>query len=183
VLVAVWLMRGRLQAATAFRGAGDSSLRAQFCRWTLALLPLGLGMWASHLVFHLVTAAGALSPTLRQVVKDLHLDHGRLGDAFSWSAGPSLLDPQSLLQLQFGVLDAGLLFALYIGWRMVRSTPIAKPSLSDSRCFSPPSRLTAPSIYRSLATLAPWAAVVLGLYAVGVWVLLEPMQMRGMMGM
>jgi polyferredoxin len=172
LLGAVMAMHGRLnRGAGAFRGAGDASLRAQLCRWTLALLPVGLGMWAAHLCFHLVTAAGALIPALWQAERDLHLTQGA-----GWAATPTLLSPQALLQLQLGLLDAGLLFALYLGWRMVRSLPAL------SRPLSPP-RNNGASIAQSVLTLAPWASVVLLLYAAGVWVLLEPMQMRGMMGM
>jgi hypothetical protein len=172
LLGAVLAMHGRLQHGDrAFRGAGDGSLRAQLCRWTLALLPVGLGMWAAHLCFHLVTAAGALGPALSQAGRDLHLVQGP-----GWAAGASLLSASALLQLQLGLLDAGLLFALYLGWRMVRSVPAPARPLSTAHAGRA-------SIAQSLWTLAPWASVVLLLYGAGVWVLLEPMQMRGMMGM
>jgi len=160
-------------------GAGDSSLQAHLCRWTLALLPVGLGMWAAHLCFHLVTAAGALVPAWQQAAMDLHLRH--IG-APSWSAAAPLLSPGALLQLQFGWLDAGLLFTLYLGWRIVR--PGTRPGSARSTAFRAKSvRPAAPAIPQSLLILAPWAVVVLLLYGTGVWVLLEPMQMRGMMGM
>jgi cytochrome c oxidase assembly factor CtaG/polyferredoxin len=169
LVVAVVTMRGRLASGEAgFRGAGDSSLRAQLCRWALALLPLGMGMWAAHLCFHLVTAAGTLWPAVVQAAHDL----GHVSRAPVWVAPQSLLAPQSLMELQLGLLDAGLLFALYLGWRMVR------PGAGNSG--GPKER---ESVGQSLVTLAPWASVVLLLYAAGVWVLLEPMQMRGMMGM
>jgi hypothetical protein len=34
-----------------------------------------------------------------------------------------------------------------------------------------------------LRRVAPWSAVVWLLYGVGMWILLQPMQMRGMVGM
>jgi cytochrome c oxidase assembly factor CtaG/polyferredoxin len=161
LLGAVLVMHRRL----AFGGAAvDGSLRAQFCRWALALLPVGLGMWAAHLCFHLVTAGGALWPAVAQAGHDL----GHAGGAPVWEATQSLLAPQTLMELQLGLLDVGLLFALYLGWRMVRPGRLLKER---------------GSVGRSLVTLAPWATVVALLYAAGVWVLLEPMQMRGMMGM
>ena len=33
---------------------------------------------------------------------------------------------------------------------------------------------------RALLLLLPWATIVAGTYAAGVWILLQPMQMRGM---
>jgi len=159
-------------------GGGDSSLQAHLCRWTLALLPVGLGMWAAHLCFHLVTAAGALVPAWQQALMDLHLAHATPG----WSAAAPLLSPGALLQLQFGWLDAGLLLTLYLGWRIVR--PGTRQGSARSAAFRyRPGRPAAPAIGQSLLVLAPWAVVVLCLYGTGVWVLLEPMQMRGMMGM
>ncbi len=193
LLGAVLLMRGRLDPRSqehlpaALRGAGDSSVRAHFCRWALPLLPMGLGMWAAHLCFHLVTAAGTLAPSLVMAAHDLHIATAEIG-AFAWAAPHSLLTPDSLLQLQMAILDAGLLSALYLGWRMVRSASVVVPGAGEvlsrpkARILShTPGRSS--SIAQSLATLAPWAFVALMLYAFGVWILLEPMQMRGMMSM
>jgi hypothetical protein len=142
------------------------------------LLPVGLGMWAAHLCFHLVTAAGALIPAWQQAVMDLHMSHATA----DWSAAAPLLSPGALLQLQFGWLDAGLLFTLYLGWRIVRPGTLRNPARSAT-IAAPAGRHAAPAIAHSLLVLAPWATVVLLLYGTGVWVLLEPMQMRGMMGM
>ncbi len=50
----VWLVS---QAA---RGA--SSRREVFCRGALALVPLGMGMWAAHLLFHLLMGVPGLLP-------------------------------------------------------------------------------------------------------------------------
>ncbi|HEY0785899.1 MAG TPA: hypothetical protein VGD62_08495, partial [Acidobacteriaceae bacterium] len=176
---ALWLMRGpfaiaapssALPALLPVRGAGDTTLRAQLCRSSLALLPLGLGMWAAHLCFHLMTGWNSILPALQQAARDLHVPYG--AGSPDWAVEHSLLGPDALLQCQLGLLDAGLLFALYLGWRMVR--PAASPGVRSD--------LRAP-LGKSVAAMTPWATVVLLLYAAGVWVLLEPMQMRGIMGM
>ena len=50
---------------------------------------------------------------------------------------------------------------LYIGWRIgLRLTPRAA---------------------RAVGVLAPWGGLALALYAVGVWMVFQPMPMRGMM--
>jgi hypothetical protein len=59
----------------------------------------------------------------------------------------------SIEPVQIFLLDAGLLLTLYLGWQ----------------------------IARSLRLLAPWAAVACALYGAGIWILFQPMQMRGMM--
>jgi cytochrome c oxidase assembly factor CtaG/polyferredoxin len=54
--------------------------------------------------------------------------------------------------LEILLLDSGLLVTLYIAWR----------------------------IDRRAKTLAPWAALAVALYSAGIWILNQPMQMRGM---
>ena len=57
--------------------------RELFCRFSQALLPLGLAMWAAHLLFHLFTGWATLGPALHQAAADLgwhFLRPGSLGD-------------------------------------------------------------------------------------------------------
>jgi hypothetical protein len=60
-----------------------------------------------------------------------------------------------LLGLEILLLDAGLLVTLYAMWRTVRTS--------------------------NAAAMIPWAAAAVGLYGSGIWIFLQPMQMRGMM--
>jgi hypothetical protein len=64
-----------------------------------------------------------------------------------------LLRTDTLLDVQLLLLDAGLLLSLYAGWRVAHA---------------------------SIRLWVPWALLVAGLYAGGVWVFLQPMQMRSM---
>ncbi len=57
-------------------------------------------------------------------------------------------------------LDAGLLLTLYVGWR------VSVQSLGKIRS--------------AIGLFTPWAAVAIGLYCAGAWILFQPMQMRGM---
>jgi cytochrome c oxidase assembly factor CtaG len=75
-----------------------------------------------------------------------------LGDP-EWVRSCCASAPEWLLPLEVLFLDVGLLLSLYAGYRL------------------------APT----LRALAPWALVMLLLFAVGVWVLFQPMQMRGML--
>jgi len=70
------------------------------------------------------------------------------------------LSADSLLVTQTLLLDAGLLLTLYLGWRV--------------------SRICAPKVRDALCLLAPWAALGIALFGLGIWIFLQPMQMRGM---
>lgn len=93
-------------------------------RFVYTLVPIGVAMWAAHLLFHFANA--------------LHM--------------PGVITPIQLL-----LLAAGLLLSLYIAWRLAKQ-------------------------YTARAIIIPWAALACALYAVGVWILFQPMQMRGMLG-
>src|SRR5204863_5991021 len=64
-----------------------------------------------------------------------------------------------LLRLEVLFLDLGLLLSLYTGYRIALSRS-PRPSLA-------------------LKALAPWAVLLLLLFAAGVWIVFQPMQMRG----
>ena len=78
-----------------------------------------------------------------------------------WRIGQPLLPANTLLSVQLLLLDAGLLLTLYLGWRLARQW--------------------ATSAGRAVLLLLPWATMVAVAYATGVWIMLQPMQMRGVM--
>jgi len=69
--------------------------------------------------------------------------------------------PPWMPSLEILSLDLGLLLTLYVAWRVAQ-------------------RLTT-SDGKALAAMSPWAVLASGLYAAGVWIVFQPMQMRGMM--
>ncbi len=100
-------------------------------RFMFSFVPIGIAMWAAHLLYHLSTAI------------------------------PIALMATWLTAGQILALDAGLLLTLYVGWRVASQH--------------------AGRVRTALALLTPWAFVSCALYAAGVWILFQPMQMRGMM--
>jgi hypothetical protein len=76
-----------------------------------------------------------------------------------WNTGASVLTGNGLLQLQLLFLDGGLLLSLYLAWRTATGT--------DGM--------------RRLLSVAPLALFTVALYGFGFWLLLQPMQMRGVM--
>jgi hypothetical protein len=66
-----------------------------------------------------------------------------------------------LPSLDLAFLDIGLLFTLYSAWRVA-----CRIGGGGSA---------------SLAVMSPWALLASGLYSAGVWIVFQPMQMRGAM--
>ncbi|MGH9620374.1 MAG: hypothetical protein ACRD45_11820, partial [Bryobacteraceae bacterium] len=118
-------------------------------RFALALVPVGIAMWAAHLLYHFGTGWMAAVPVVERAITG----------AVTFMSMPSV--PGWLTQAQLGLLDAGLLLTLYIAWHV--ATQYA-------------TRLRA-----ALTLAAPWTLVSCALYAAGVWILFQPMQMRGLM--
>ena len=118
-------------------------------RFAPLLAPLGFGMWLAHFIFHLFTGALTPWPVLQRVAKDW----GLAQVSPSWNVG-SLAFPD-LPALEILLLNAGCLFTLWLLWR--KSSSCTRPSIA----------------------FLPWAILSLGLYVAGVWIIFQPMQMRG----
>jgi hypothetical protein len=113
-------------------------------------------MWLAHLVFHLFTGSHTPIPVVQRIAVDLHL--ALLGKPnwaiVSW-AFPQLLDFEILF------LDLGLLLSLYAGWTLAER-------YNNSRM-------------RSFQIFAPWAVVYILFFLAGIWIIFQPMDMRGTM--
>jgi hypothetical protein len=133
--------------------------RDLFCRFSLALVPLGSAMWAGHLLFHLLAGYATAWPVVQRAAEDLG---GSWLGRPDWALSGRGVSAETLLMWQTLLLGVGLLATLYIGWRI---------ALDCS-----PQRRTA------LRLLLPWALIPLMWYAVGLWIFVQPMQMRGLMG-
>jgi hypothetical protein len=124
-------------------------------RYAYAMVPLGFGMWLAHYGFHFLTGYDAAVPTAQRFAAD----HGwaTLGPP-QWSRACCRPVMDWILYLEILFLDFGLLLSLFAVYRVARSQ-------------SP----------RPLAAAAPWAGLAMLLFALGIWILFQPMQMRGML--
>jgi hypothetical protein len=145
-------------------------IAAAFCRWlgrlqeswlgvatrfVYCLVPLGFGMWLAHYSFHFLASFDAVTPAVQRFASDLGLALGKP----EWRCACCQPVADWLPRLEILFLDLGLLLSLYAGYRI---------ALTQSERTS-----------QALKVFAPWALLVLLLFAVGVWIVLQPMQMRG----
>jgi cytochrome c oxidase assembly factor CtaG len=139
-------------------GRSGRPLREIATRFTLTLLPLGFGMWAAHLLFHLGLGAGTLHPVLQRLAGDAGL--ALLGTP-DWRMNHAGAASGSLLGLEILLLDLGLLLTLH-GSRRIARRLAAGPR-------------------RAVAMQAPFALLAAAAWLLGLWILVQPMEMRGMM--
>jgi hypothetical protein len=85
---------------------------------------------------------------------------GRILHLSASSAVFSAQIPAWLPAAQILVLDGGLVLSVYIAWNMARL------------------RFGATS--QAVRLVVPWTVLAVGIYAVAIWILFQPMQMRGM---
>ena len=125
-------------------------------RYAYALVPLGFGMWLAHHGFHFFTSYATIVPVAQRMAVDFGL--AALGDP---AVATCLLPGRGGLDRQVRTPGARFWAAVFAGRRL---------SHGDGR-----------PAWQSSATrrIAPWAVLILLLFAIGVWIVLEPMQMRG----
>jgi ferredoxin len=128
------------------------------CSFVMTLVPLGFSMWVAHFVYHLLIGASAIVPTFKRAASDAGISFLGRPD---WASAAAMVAVDWLTSIQVLLLGAGLLLTLYVGWRTAFS-------------FTKHAR-------SAFGLLLPWAALAVALYATGVWVVFQPMQMRGMM--
>jgi len=163
-LAGMILLPGVLVAASARLSAGLSgsgrSVVEETTRYGYGLVPLGFGMWIAHYLFHFLVGGLVIIPALQEYVADLGLPF--LG-APAWNLGPLVPDAW-LLPIELLFLELGLLVTLVVTYRIARREVGEGP--------------------RALKAALPWGGLAVALSAAGVWLLLQPMEMRGtMMGM
>ncbi len=125
-------------------------------RFSYSLLPLGFGMWLSHYSFHFLGSYETVVPAVQRFVGDQGLLI--LGDP-AWALTCCRPVAEWLPRLEIVSLDLGLLLSLYTGYR-----------IALNQC---PGRL------RVVKAFLPWGVLIVVLFATGVWIILQPMQMRG----
>ncbi len=144
-----WLTRTQLAGARL-----DTVVRRYV--WTLA--PMGFGMWLAHYGFHFLTGGLTIVPVLQSFLADV----GLFGGQVRWDLGP--LVPQPWLF----PIEAAL---LYLGATVSLITAVQIATNDPARARTTPGQ--------ALAAALPWIVVVLLMLGFGIWIMLQPMEMRG----
>lgn len=123
--------------------------------YCISLVPLGFAMWVAHYGFHFLTGGLAIVPVTQNLLLDLGI--AGFGEP-RWDMAALLpgyaIDVFKLVAMELGLL--GSLFAGYlVGRRKYLSSRMARRAL------------------------IPWAFLFFTLFALGVWLLSLPMEMRG----
>jgi polyferredoxin len=150
------LLGGAAMATRAVTGESRTPLRSTMVRYAFALVPFGFGVWLAHYGFHLLTGILTVVPVIQSTAIDL-FGSPALGDpAWRWTG----LAPGSVYAIQLGFILLGAFGSI----GLVRAT-----SVRDY-----PTRMALAS--------APWFTAILLLAAVALWILAQPMEMRGLGG-
>ena len=127
-------------------------------RFTFTLIPIGFAMWLVHMLFHLFTSWGTIIPSIQRAVEDL--GSAVLGEP-AWALSCCGPTPSWLIPLELLILDIGLLVSIWLQYKLARGLT---------------SRLS-----REFAAWLPWAVLSAALWLTGVWIIFQPMEMRGTM--
>ncbi len=142
-------------AGLATRRLTRSSMRVKdiVVRYAYALIPFGTGVWLAHYGFHFLTGLLTIVPVAQSAAIDA-AGRALLGEPnWRWVG----MRPGSVFPLQIGVVLLGLLGSLVITHRIAeRESPGA-----------------------AARAAVPWSALILGLAVLALWILAQPMEMRG----
>lgn len=134
----------------------DVEFRTLTVRMTMGLAPIGFAMWLVHMLFHFFTSWGTVVPAVQRVFEDLGTTF--LGEPI-WAMSCCGPMPPWLLPLEILLLDLGLLLTLFVQYR------IARQYVSGA--------------WREVRLVLPWCLVSIALFILGIWIIFQPMQMRG----
>jgi polyferredoxin len=149
--VAIVAVAALLTRATA--GGTSSSVRSIAVRFAFALVPFGAGVWLAHYGFHFLTGAGAILPVSQTAAIEA-TGRALLGDPdWRWMG----LRTGAVFPFQLGAVLLGALGSSAIAHRIA------------GRDF--------PS--RAGRAAAPWIVTIVALTAIALWILGQPMEMRG----
>jgi hypothetical protein len=143
-------------AAALTRAMADGSARSTArtaVDYAYALVPFGVGMWAAHYAFHLLTGLLTVIPIGQNAIADL-LGRPALGEPLWRLTG---MRPGAVFPVQLGFILLGAIGSFAVAYQ------ISDRDYPD----------------RPVSATAPWALVTVALASFAIWMLAQPMEMRG----
>jgi len=153
VVAPVILVGGAAALTRTIAGGASGSVGRIAVRYAYALVPFGFGMWLAHYGFHLLTGLFTVIPIAQNVVVEL-LGRPALGEPLWRLTG---MRPGSVYPIQVGFILLGAMGSLALAYRISERDYPDGPALPT----------------------APWAMVTMTLTTAAIWILSQPMEMRG----
>jgi len=139
-------------AALAVRARTGVRLVEHASRFAFSLAPLGFGVWSAHYSFHFLTGLWTFVPVAQHALIGLGVE---LFGRPRWGLGG--LSAAQVWPIEIGIIALGALGAIAVTWRLAR------------RDFA----------HRARAAFIPWSALHVALAGAALWLLAQPMEMRG----
>jgi ferredoxin len=134
--------------------ARGGSIGATLVNYAYALVPFGFGMWLAHYGFHFLTGLLTVIPVTQSAAVDM-VGWPAFGEPqWRWAG----LRPGAVFPIQLGFIVLGTIGSLAVAYQISQRDYPDRPG--------PPT--------------APWAFVMAGLATVAIWILAQPMEMRGL---
>jgi ferredoxin len=152
LLVEPLLLVGVAAWITRSVSSNKRSLLATAVRYAYALVPLGFGIWLAHYSFHFLTGVFTFIPVTQAAAADLGA--AILGQP-RW--GLTGMAPNVVQLFEFGFIALGLLGSLLVSYSIAATEELVHP----------------------VRVFVPWAVLSLLLAAAALWLLVQPMEMRG----
>jgi hypothetical protein len=146
------VLLGLTALATRWLSGDRRGLLPLVTRYAASLVPLGFGIWLAHYAFHFLTGFLTVIPVTQNALIELGIS--ALGPPH-WQLGG--LPQRFVFPLELGLLGLGLVGSWLVAWRLAERDIPAAPW----RAFS------------------SWAILHLLLVLAAVWLLSQPMEMRG----
>jgi ferredoxin len=163
VVLPVTLLTGAGLLGRALGSLRSKELSQVVSRFTFALVPMGFAMWLAHYSFHFFTGGLTLLPVMQSFLTDIGLRAGEV----RWSVG-TLLPPAWLFPIEAVMLYTGAFGSIVAAFQIAR-----RDIGEDGRAARG----------RILGAALPWMLLTLLLLGFGLWILVQPMEMRGTMMM
>ncbi|MBI1310772.1 FesM [bacterium] len=122
-------------------------------RFSRSLIPIGFGVWLAHYAFHFLTGFLTVIPVFQNAVRE-SFGTALLGKPM-WQLGG--LPEAVVFPIEVGFLGLGLIGSWAATWTITGEVATSRRN----------------------AAFLPWAAVHLTLFVVAVWIMTQPMDMRG----
>jgi len=163
IILPVCLLGAAALTSRAFGRIKGERIADNLLRYVYGLVPMGFGMWLAHYAFHFLTGGLTIVPVIQSFMADI----GLFGGKVQWGLG-ALVPPEWLFPIEAILLYLGAFGSIVAAFQIARGrTPLNERAARQA----------------ILGAALPWILLVLLLLGFGLWIMLQPMDMRGTMQM